>query len=196
MLETDPVESEVTRVETRRIVRLRPSLFIGVGLVVMLLGIVAMISAFAVTLATVILFGALFLATGIFLLVDAVTSRGIGGFRARFVIGLFYALIGGLLIFNPRGGAIGITLVIASLFFIAGLFRLLAASRFRAAGGNWLTITGVLDIVLAFLIILEWPASGLWVIGLFVGIELFVVGLALLLFGTAVRRVLDERRLS
>jgi acyl dehydratase len=71
-----------------------------------------------------------------------------------------------------------LTLVMALFFFVGGLFQIVDSAVLGFSGWGWHLIDGLITIVLGLMILAQWPASGLWVIGLFVGIDLIFYGLA------------------
>jgi len=79
---------------------------------------------------------------------------------------------------RPVMSAEGLTLVMGMFFLIAGLFQLIAALWAHLPGWGWQALSGVVTSILGVLVLAGWPASGLWVIGLFVGIELIFYGWA------------------
>ena len=151
------------------------------GLLSIVLGVIAIVAAFWATLATVLFFAVLLTLVGISQIVDATTSRDEPGFAWRLGIGILTAVVGAMILLDPVGGAIGLTLLLAIFFISAGVFRLILASQLSGNGKGWFAASGVLDLVLGVLILLHWPASGVWVIGLFLGIDLIVFGLAIVM---------------
>lgn len=163
------------------------------GIVMMVLGAIALFATFTVTLATVVLFGLLLLVGGIAQLVHAVAPRSYNVGWEVFG-GILYGAAGGLLVFDPVSGAIGLTLLLAIFFLGIGLLRLTLGFQTRklgGIGGGGMLLTGALDLALGFLIVIGWPEISMWVIGLFVGIELLVAGAVILFFSAALRRI-DE----
>lgn len=161
----------------------------GIGIFFLVLGIVAIVSAFAATLATVLVFGVILLLAGIAQLAHAFSERHVD-FGWRLTGGILYTLVGVLLIADPVGGAIGLTLLLAVLFLVGGALRIGLATSMRRQGraAGWQIAGGVINLVLAGLIIAGWPGTASWIIGLFVGIELFFGGLTLVFAPEAVRR--------
>jgi len=161
----------------------------GLGVFWIILGTLAIIAAFAATLATVLVFGILLLLAGLAQLAQAFADRNVD-FGWRLAASLLYGLAGILLIVDPVGGAIGLTLLIALLFLFGGLLRLAFAFSIGRQGrsSGLYILGGLLNLVLAILIIAGWPETGAWVIGLFVGIELVFGGLILLLTPSVARR--------
>lgn len=159
----------------------RPWWFAACGVLLVVLGIVAIAAAFWATLATVLFFAVLLLIAGVGQVADATATRSQPGFGWRLGIGILTTLVGGLIIFDPVGGAIGLTLLIAMFFIFEGVLRLVLSSQLIGGGKGWFIASGVLDLLLGLLITFQWPASGVWVIGLFLGIDLIFVGMAMIL---------------
>ena len=144
-------------------------------------GIVAIISAFTATMATVLLIGVLLLLAGLAQFVHVFANQS-PNLVWRILSGGLYAAVGVALIMNPVGGAISITLLIAILFLAGGALRLAMAAKIRRLGvsGGWHFTGGILNLGLAALVLTGWPETGTWVIGLLVGIEMLFGGLTLL----------------
>jgi uncharacterized membrane protein HdeD (DUF308 family) len=168
---------------------------LGIGFVV--LGVLAIAAAFVATLATVLFFGALLLVGGIAQIVHALHARD-DHFAWQTASGLIYLVAGALLVFDPVGGAVGLTLLLAAFFFLAGVVRLSLAGRERRARGpsGTLIVGGVLDLLLGLLIVLGWPQTGGWVIGTFLGIELVFCGLAMLVAPRPTMRAIPTTRIG
>lgn len=158
-----------------------------VSVVMIALGLIAIFASTAATLATVLLFGGLLLVGGVFQIARAIRSRG-DDFAWDLGLGVLYSLTGTLLVVDPVSGAFGLTLVMAAFFLLAGLLRLTLAYRLRRTRGSpgLFALTGLLDLVLGALILAGWPATGIWIIGLFVGIELLVSGATLFFLSRSV----------
>lgn len=159
----------------------------GLGLFWSILGGVAIATAFVTTLATMLIFGALLLLAGFAQFAHAL-SQPSSDRGWQFVTGALYCLVGFLLVIDPVSGAIGLTLLIAILFLIRGVVQLAlaAAGRRRGQSRSWHLVSGLFSLLLAVFIIAGWPEIGTWVIGLFVGIELLLGGLTLLMTPEAV----------
>lgn len=159
--------------------------FFGLGLVLVVLGIVAIVAAFAATLATVLFFGVLLLIAGVVQIAHALASARWRGFLAHLLGGLLYALIGGVIVYDPVTAGIGLTLLLAAFFIAGGALKLVLGMQ---AESGWFAFSGLIDLVLGVLVALGLPETGTWVIGLFLGIELLFAGLTLLLMASATRR--------
>lgn len=163
--------------------------FVGLGAILVVLGAIAIVAAFAVTLATVLLFGVLLLIAGMFQAVQAFLAVRWKGFFWHLLLGLLYALLGAILIADPVEGAIGLTLLIAIFFIVGGVLRIaIALQRRSQAQAGWFLLGGILDLALGLLIGIGWPGTGTWVIGLFLGVELLFGGISLIVVAMAMRR--------
>jgi uncharacterized membrane protein HdeD (DUF308 family) len=152
--------------------------FLLLGIALIVLGTVAIGSAVLVTTATMIFFGLLLLAAGIAQLVGAFWAGRWSGFLLTLLVSLFYILTGFFMVDAPVESAMAITLLLALTFFVTGIFRIVAALTLRFHHWGWPLLNGVISVLLGTMIYKQWPASGVWVIGLFIGIELIFNGWA------------------
>lgn len=131
---------------------------------------------------------------GVLLLIAGV-GEAIGSFWARRWSGFFLHLLSGILSFvvglffirHPVGGLAALTLLVASFLLVSGIFKIVAAMSYRFAHWGWPVLSGVIDVVLGLLIWRQYPASALWVIGLFLGINLIFRGVNWIGLGLAIR---------
>jgi uncharacterized membrane protein HdeD (DUF308 family) len=165
---------------------------LALGVLFILGGTFGIMSAFLLTIVSVILFGALALAAGIAQLWHGIVGDAAGwsGRAAHLLVAVAYLLVGGLLLWDPVSGSVSLTLVLAAFLVAIGLTRLYYAWQCRSRGWRWrlVGLGGLIDLVLAGLILYGWPGTGLWVIGLFVAIEMIVSGWILVAVAFAARR--------
>ncbi|HVY61004.1 MAG TPA: DUF308 domain-containing protein [Planctomycetota bacterium] len=171
---TGPLASDPRHEELRR----RSIELLLLGVAFLALGAIALVAVGLATLASILVFGWLLAIGGVVQVIDAFRRRGRGERLARFLLGLFYLAVGGLVIANTVAGAAGATLAIAALFLAAGAFRIALALSERLPRWGWLLVSGCVDLVLAVLVISTWPLSTIWTIGALVGVELLFVGWA------------------
>jgi uncharacterized membrane protein HdeD (DUF308 family) len=151
----------------------------------MLLGIVAIGSSF--TFATVLVFGILLLLGAIFEVVTAFWGRNWRGFFLHLLTGVLYLIAGIFLINNPVGAALGLTLLVAVCLLTGGAVRIVLSLLERFDGWGWVMMNGIVSVLLGAAIWRQWPLSGLWALGLFVGIEMLFSGLSWVMLALAVR---------
>src|SRR6266851_771716 len=120
-----------------------------------------------------------------------VLSSGIDEVRKHstwfLVIGIALVILG--MIANPALAAVSLTLLIAIILIVAGLFRLVVAFSTPLHHRGWLILNGVISILLGVMIWRSWPVSGLWVIGMFIGIDMIFDGWTEIMLALSVRRL-------
>ena len=79
---------------------------------------------------------------------------------------------------RPLLGAEVATMLMAVFFLISGLFQFVGSWWVALPGWGWQALDGIIAFVLGLFVLAQWPASGLWVIGLFIGIDLIFYGAA------------------
>ncbi len=163
--------------------------FLALGVLLIVLGLLALGSAVMVTLATMVLFGWFLIVGGVFQIVHAFWARLWGGFFLQLLSGVLQLVVGGIMVAHPLEAGVTLTMLMAVFFFVGGVFRIIAALAFPFEGRGWLALSGVINIVLGVIILSEWPFSGLWVIGAFIGIDLLLYGWWLVTLALSVRRL-------
>jgi len=152
------------------------ALFLSVGVALMALGIVATLTAGLSTIVAVDFFGWILVIAGAGVTLHAFWAKRWSGFFLQLLSGLLYLVAGWMLATHGELSAIALTLVIAISFVVQGAFRIGAALSTRIDGWDGLLVSGIITLLLGLMIWNEWPLSGVWVIGLFVGIDMFFYG--------------------
>jgi uncharacterized membrane protein HdeD (DUF308 family) len=171
-------------------------LFLFQGVVMIVLGVLAVAVPMAATLAIELLVGWLFLISGIVGLIALFSVHDAPAFLWGLVTAALSVAAGVVLIWNPVAGALSLTLVLVGLFIAEGVFQIATSVGYRhvmAASWGWLLVSGISDLVLAAVIILGWPISAIWALGLLVGINLLTSGWALVMAAFAGRRAAAHR---
>lgn len=163
--------------------------FLAWGVALLMLGIVAISYSTFTTLLSVVFFGFLLFFAGIFVVIDSFHFwRGKGGsFFLQLLMGLLYLLVGLSFIFKPALGSLSLTFLLAVLFIILGAYRIFASLAFGLPGKWWILLSGFITLLLGILILQGWPASALYIIGLFLGIDLLFLGINYIVLGLSVR---------
>lgn len=163
-------------------------LFFGIALIV--LGLLAITFSVVFTIGTIILFGSLLLAAGVAECIHAFRARLYENIYLNILSGIVYLVVGFLLLYNPLAGAISVTLIMSVFFFLAGILRCIYGFVHRKEPHmGWFVFGGVVNLILGILIATGWPVTGLWVIGLFVGIEMLFYGFACIALSNAARGI-------
>jgi uncharacterized membrane protein HdeD (DUF308 family) len=163
--------------------------FVVLGLLLVLIGAIALGHSVMTTVISMIFIGWLMVIGGAFQTANAIISRDWGGFFIDLLTGLLYAIAGFLIITRPADSAAAFTLLIAILLMFGGIFRVALVIATRFHHGGWLLLHGIINFLLGLMILQEWPISGLWVIGLFIGIDMMFNGWSLVMLGLAVRSI-------
>src|SRR5262249_19177794 len=157
------------------------------GIALMLIGLAAISSSVVATFATVLVFGMLMLAGAIFQVITALWGRSWRGFFLHLLAGVLYLIAGLFMIENPHETALSLTFLVAACLLVGGILRIGLSLAERFEGWGWVLLNGVVSVILGIGIWRQWPLDGLWVIGLFVGIEMVFSGLSWAMLGLAVR---------
>jgi uncharacterized membrane protein HdeD (DUF308 family) len=160
------------------------------GVSLICLGMLALASPLVAAVAVNVLVAWLIVLAGVVHLVVAFHSREAGSVIWRLLVGLAYLCFGGYLIARPVAGVASLTLLLASLFLVEGIFNI--ALFFRAPSAlrsSWFLLDGIVTLLLGLMIYLQWPSSSAWAIGTLVGVSLIFSGLTRVMVALAVRKV-------
>jgi uncharacterized membrane protein HdeD (DUF308 family) len=158
------------------------------------LGLLAAASPFISTLVMETFAGWLFLTGGLVGLAALFTTRNVPGFVWTLIGAVLAILVGAFLVWRPFAGLVTLTIALAGFFAAHGVVQILTSLNHRQLFPRswlWMAISGVADLIIAGLIIAGWPGSVAWALGLLVGINLFLSGLALVMTAIACRSVGD-----
>ncbi len=164
------------------------------GIAFVVLGVIALAFSVMTTLASVFVLGWILAFAGVFEAVHAFKLPRWSGVLLELLVAILYMVVGVLMIVRPAAGALSLTLLIGAFFLAGGLFRIVAAIAGRPPYWGWLLLSGIVTLLLGLLIVAEWPASGLWVIGMFLGIDLLFSGTSLIMFAFGLRNLARASR--
>src|SRR6202162_3542359 len=156
------------------------------GISMVSLGTVALFIAPAATLGTVLILGWLLVVSGVVEAIQSFRVRKWGGVFLHLIGGVLGILIGLLVVTHPVAGALAWTLLFASFFTVIGAFRIVAALRLKFPNWGWALFDGLVTLGLGILLWAEWPWSGIWFIGLALGISLVLRGWSYVMFAFAI----------
>jgi uncharacterized membrane protein HdeD (DUF308 family) len=163
-------------------------LVLGIAMVVLGLTAVSYACIATVTMAATVLFGFFLIAGGIGEIVQSFWVGRWSGMLLHLLVGVIYALVGFMVIDQPAEAAVQLTLLIAIFLMVTGIFRIVFAVAERFAGSGWVLLNGVVTFILGLMIYKQWPASSLWVIGLFIGIDLIFNGISWIMLSLGLHR--------
>jgi uncharacterized membrane protein HdeD (DUF308 family) len=173
-------------------VRRATALTAVLGVLMIVAGVLGLIYVGIATVTSAILFAWLLLAGGVVALVDAWRRRGQAGFWASAITGVVNVAAGLVILWKPGAGILALTMLVATFLLFGGLFRLAAAVAARVPGSGWMVLHGVIDLVLAVLIIATLPTSSLYVLGTLLSVSLLVDGVSLVMVGALAHRGLGR----
>lgn len=159
--------------------------FVLAGVALVILGTVALGSLVAASLAVTLVLGSLILLAGGVEVVGSFWCRRWSGFFLSLLSGVLAIVVGFLFLTAPVNALLALTMLAAAFLLVGGAFKIVAALTYRLAGWGWTLASGVLDVVLGFLIWEGWPATALWVLGMFLGISLIFRGFNWIALGIA-----------
>jgi uncharacterized membrane protein HdeD (DUF308 family) len=156
--------------------------FLAFGILLLLLGVAAVVRAVSATVISMLFFGWLLLIACGVEIAQAVMVGHWAGFFHHLLAAILFGITGALLVTRPVISAEVLTIFMAMFFLIGGLFQLVSALVVHVEGWGWQAADGIIAFILGVLVLAQWPVSGLWVIGLFVGIDLIFYGAAWIAF--------------
>jgi uncharacterized membrane protein HdeD (DUF308 family) len=162
-------------------------LFLVLGLASILIGFLAIGAPHLATTKVVFFLGVLLLIAGFTEVVHAFMVRDGRGLALHLVAAALYLFVGFFLLEDPVRAAAVLTLLLAANFLVGGLLRILFSLGIRFPAWPWVLLNGVIDLVLGLLVFNEWPESSLWVLGLFIGIDLLFHGWSWVILALNVR---------
>jgi len=152
------------------------------GVLALVLGVIGLYMTFALTIVSMIWFGALLFVVGIAHLAYAFRDRTARWQNA--LLGIVYIVAGGIMFAYPIGSAISLTLMIGFLLGVLGLARMIWSFWYPGFQNKLLGVLGgLISLVLGWMIIIGWPSTGLWVLGLFTAVDLIIYGCTMMAVG-------------
>jgi uncharacterized membrane protein HdeD (DUF308 family) len=178
-------EAEIAKIQGAETTSLHRhwALFLIEGILLVILGMVAIVIPPIATLAAEILFGWLFLISGIAGLVTTFWMRPATGFLWSLVSAVVGIAAGVVLLLWPLNGILSLTFVLIAFFVVEGAATIMfALEHKRELSGRWawMLASGVIDLVLAGVILSGLPGSAAWALGLLIGINMIFGGSALI----------------
>jgi uncharacterized membrane protein HdeD (DUF308 family) len=190
MAQNDPRDAAKLAVALRRSIHEHWRLFLVEGVVLIVLGLAAIVVPPLAGLATTIVLGWLFLIGGAVGLASTFGAYRAPGFKWSLLSAIVALIAGAVLLWNPMQGLATLTYVLIAFFIVDSvLIIVLALEHRRELFGQWewMLLSGVMDLVLAAIIISGLPGTLAWALGLIVGIDLLWGGVSLLGMALAAR---------
>jgi uncharacterized membrane protein HdeD (DUF308 family) len=165
-------------------------LFLAEGIILVILGVIAIVVPPLATLAFTIIIGWLFFVSGVVGLITTAWARGAPGFWWSLVSAIIAIAAGVVLLLWPINGTLSLTLVLIAFFIVEGGATIFYAVEHRdqlSGRWVWMLISGIIDLILAAIILTGLPGTAAWALGLLVGINMVFGGVALIGMALAAR---------
>jgi uncharacterized membrane protein HdeD (DUF308 family) len=165
-------------------------LFLVEGIVLVLLGLLAIVIPPLATLAVTILIGWLFLISGVLGLVTTFSAKGAPGFWWSLASSIVGIVAGVILLAWPISGTVSLTLVLIMFFIMEGVVSIMYGIDHRkeaSSRAGWIIASGIIDLILAAIIFSGLPGSAAWALGLLVGINMVFGGTSLIAIALGAR---------
>ncbi|HEY0360288.1 MAG TPA: DUF308 domain-containing protein [Mycobacteriales bacterium] len=168
------------------------TLSVVLGLLLMAAGILGLIYVYVATITSAVLFAWLLLISGVAALVDAWRRRGQDGFWASAITAVLNLGAGIVIFWRPAESILALTMLVAVFLLVGGMLRIAGALAAPVPGAGWLGLHGLVDVVLAVLILATLPTSSFYVLGTLLSVSLLVDGIALAVLGSVAHRGLGR----
>jgi uncharacterized membrane protein HdeD (DUF308 family) len=168
--------------------------FLVFGILLMTIGIVCVGKAQTATTFSVLALGWVLLSSGVLWLINSFYAFSWHGFFLYLLNAIIRGVTGYLLIHHPDAGAKGVTMLLAALFIVGGLFRGIGASVIQFPRWGWTVFSGLVSVALGVYLLATWPDATTYFIGIVIGIDLIFDGSALVGFAGAIRSLPEMQR--
>jgi len=165
-------------------------MFLVEGIILTVLGILAIIVPQVATLAVTIFLGWLFLISGVVGLITTYMARHAPGFWWSLISAAIAVLAGGILLARPATGVLSLTYVLIAFFIIEGVVSIMYAFDHKkelSGRWGWMLVSGIIDLILAAIILVGLPGTAEWALGLLVGINMLFGGTSMIAMAMAAR---------
>lgn len=164
---------------------------VALGVVYVIAGAIALGSIVSATVVSVFVVGIMMIVAGVAEVINAFQVKAWGWFLFWLSLGILY-IVGGFLVFqNPLLTAAGLTLLLGIVLAISGLVRIFLGFTMKQ-GTPWggVVLSGVITLLLGGIILLHWPVSSLWTLGIFLGVDLVFAGASWIGVGLGLKRAI------
>jgi len=169
--------------------RAKSGWIVALGVVYVIAGLIALGSVVFATVVTVFVVGVMMLLAGVAEVISAFQIKSWGKFLLWVLLGVLYIVAGFATFENPLLAAALLTLLLGFALIASGVMRIvLAFSMKQEMPWVWVAVSGVITLLLGLIILAHWPVSGLYILGLFLGIDLIIAGLGWIGIGLGLKR--------
>lgn len=152
---------------------------LALGIVYLITGIIALGSVVMATAASVFVVGIMMVIAGVAEVINAFQIKTWGSFLLWILLGALYIVAGFVTFQNPLLAAVILTLILGVTLVASGIMRIILAFNMREGSAwVWVVISGLVTLLLGGVILAHWPVSGLFVLGIFLGVDLVIAGVS------------------
>jgi uncharacterized membrane protein HdeD (DUF308 family) len=159
------------------------------GILLVLGGVVAIAYPVVSSVATVVVLGMTLMVCGVALIVATFWAGRWSAHLLQLLIGIFYTVVGFLIMDMPLEATASLTLVVAAMFLVVGIMRSVAALILRYPQWGWSLLSGLLSTLVGLVIYKAFPETALWAVGTLVGVQLIFDGWFWIMLGMALWRL-------
>jgi len=161
-----------------------------VGITLVIVGVLSILAPAVAGSAVVMIIGILVLVVGAVQIMHGLGQESSARKALPLILGTITAAAGLALIARPYIGLGILSLVMAFFFVACGVWKMLVAIQSRAAAGwIWMFVSGTVSLALGYMIWSQWPVSGLWAIGVLIGVEFVLTGSAMLAIAATLKQI-------
>jgi uncharacterized membrane protein HdeD (DUF308 family) len=169
--------------------RAKSGWIVALGVVYLIAGFIALGSVAMATVASVFFVGIMMILAGVVEIVNAFQVKSWGKFILWLLLGILYVVAGFAAFENPLFAAAILTLVLGVALIVSGIMRIILAFGMKEGmPWMWIVLSGVITFLLGAIILAHWPVSSVYVLGLFLGIDLVFAGVGWIGLGLGLRR--------
>ncbi|MBV9529628.1 MAG: HdeD family acid-resistance protein [Bradyrhizobium sp.] len=162
---------------------------VALGVVFVIAGFFALGSMMLATVAKVLVVGVMMIIAGVAEVINAFKIKSWGKFLIWALLGVLYIIAGFITFQNPLLAAVVLTLLLGAFLIASGVLRIfLAFNMKRETPWVWVAVSGVITLLLGLVIVARWPVNSVYILGLFLGVDLIVAGVSYIGLGSGLRR--------
>ena len=163
---------------------------VALGVVYVIAGVIALGSVVMATIASVYVVGIMMLIAGVFEVISAFQIKTWGRFLFWLALGVLYIIAGFVAFDNPLLTAVWLTLILGAALVASGIVRIfLGFNMQHGSPWIWVVVSGLITLLLGVIILVHWPVSSLWTLGIFLGVDLVFAGASWIGLGMGLRQL-------
>ena len=169
--------------------RAKSGWIVALGVVYVIAGFIALGSVVFATVVSVFVVGVMMLIAGVAEVINAFQIKTWGKFLLWLLLGALYIVAGFVTFENPLLAAAVLTLLLGFALVASGVMRIvLAFSMKEEMPWIWVAVSGLITLLLGLVILAHWPVSGLYILGIFLGVDLIMAGVGWIGIGLGLKR--------